>query len=62
MSETMAIKQIQSKLIEMDSKLNALLVKEEKPSAEELDDLRKGHKEIVEGKLVSWKKVKSEMK
>ena len=62
MSEQAALKQIQMKLDEMDLKLNAILVKEEPPTKQELKAMKRGHIEIKEGKLVSWESVKKELK
>ena len=59
MSDTAALKAIQTRLEAMDTKLNALLVKEEAPTKGELRAMKRGHKEIAEGKVVSWASIKT---
>lgn len=48
------LKQIYSKLSEIDQKVSALLVKEEKPTKEELKAIRAGRKQFAEGKFKTW--------
>ncbi len=62
MTDSVVLKAIQNQLEAMDTKLNALLVKEEPPTKEELRAMKRGHKEIAEGKLVSWETVKARNK
>jgi hypothetical protein len=57
MSDTVALKAIQTRLEVMDTKLNALLVREEAPTKSELRAMKRGHKEIAEGKVVPWASV-----
>ena len=52
------LKQIYSKLNELDKKVSALLVKEEKPTKEELKEIKSGKKQFAEGKSKSWQSVK----
>ncbi len=59
MSDTAVLKAIQTRLETMDTKLNALLVKEEAPTKEELRAMKRGHKEIAEGKVIPWETVKA---
>lgn len=53
------LKQIYSKLNEIDQKVSALLVKEEKPTKEELSSIRVGRRQFAEGKFRSWREIKS---
>ena len=57
MAET-TLKQIYSKLNELDKKVSALLVKEEKPAKEELKSIKAGKKQFAQGKFKSWQAVK----
>ena len=57
MSET-TLKQIYSKLDELDKKVSALLVKEDVPSKEELKAIKAGRKQFLQGKFQSWDKIK----
>lgn len=59
MTDTAVLKAIQTQLVAMDTKLNVLLVKEEAPTKSELRAMKRGHKEIAEGKVVSWESVKA---
>lgn len=52
------LKEIYSKLSDIDQKVSALLVKEEKPSKEELRAIQAGKKELAQGKFRSWKKIR----
>lgn len=61
MQETV-LKEIYSKLSDIDQKVSALLVKEEKPSKEELRAIRAGKKEFAQGKFRSWEKIKTQTK
>ena len=56
------LKQINRKLYEIDTKLSALLVKEEKPAIEERRAIKQGEKEFKEGKFKSWRAAKAQMK
>ncbi len=56
------LKQIYAKLSELDHKVSALLVKEERPSEEEHKAIRAGLKEFSEGKYDSWETVKAKLK
>jgi len=55
------LKQIYSKLNEIDVKVSALLIKEEKPTKEELRAIKLGEKEFTEEKFKPWKEVKSKL-
>ncbi len=61
MAET-KLKQIYKKLNEIDTKVSALLVKEEKPTPEEKAAIGRGEKEFSEGKFKSWRQIKASMK
>jgi hypothetical protein len=52
------LKQIYSKLSEIDQKVNSLLVKEEKPTKNELKAIRTGKKQFAQGKFRSWDEIK----
>ena len=56
------LKQIYSKLNDIDQKVSALLLKEEKPTVEELRAIKIGKKEFSEGKFKAWKQIKSQSK
>jgi len=56
------LEQIYSKLNDIDQKVSALLLKEEKPTAEELRSIKSGKKEFSQGKFKSWKQIKSQSK
>ena len=56
------LKQIYKKLWEIDSKVSALLVKEEKATPEEKTLIRRGEKQFREGKFKSWREIKASMK
>ena len=56
------LKQISKKLDEINTKVSALLVKEEKPNLEEKRAIRLGEKEFKERKFKSWATVKAQMK
>ncbi|MBI4044248.1 MAG: hypothetical protein HY392_00900 [Candidatus Diapherotrites archaeon] len=53
------LKQIYSRLNDIDQKVSALLVKEERPTKEELSAIRIGRKQFAEGKFKSWQEIKS---
>jgi len=52
------LKQIYSKLNEIDQKVNSLLVKEEKPTKSELKAIRAGKKQFAQGTFRSWDEIK----
>ena len=58
MQETV-LKEIYSKLTDIDQKVSALLVKEEMPSKEESKTIQAGKKEFAQGKFRSWTKIKA---
>ena len=60
--EDSTLKQISKKLDEINTKVSALLVKEEKPTLEEKRAIKAGEKEFKEGKFKSWRTVKAQMK
>jgi hypothetical protein len=51
---------ILAKLEDIDQKVSALLVKEEKPSKEELAAIRAGKKEFEQKKFKSWNRIKAQ--
>ncbi|MCR4369100.1 MAG: hypothetical protein NUV67_04305 [archaeon] len=57
MTET-TLKQIYSKLNEIDQKVNSLLVKEEKPTKGEMKAIKAGEKQFSQGKFRSWDEIK----
>ena len=52
------LKQIYSKLDEIDQKLSALLIKEEPATKEELKAIKESEKEFAQGKFKAWKEIK----
>lgn len=52
------LKQIYSKLNEIDQKVSALLIKEEKPAKDELRAIRAGEKQFAEGKFRAWSEIR----
>ncbi len=52
------LKQIYSKLNEIDQKVSSLLVSEEKPTREELKAIRAGKMQFAKGKFKSWDDIK----
>ncbi len=56
------LRQIYRKLSEIDSKVSALLLNEEKPTRAETLAIKRGEKEFSEGKFAAWGKVKSKYK
>jgi len=52
-----SLRQIYDKLEEIDMKVSALMVKEEKPSKNELRAIKMGEKEFSAGKFKSLKEV-----
>ena len=57
-----SLEQISKKLDEIDLKISALLLKEEKPTKEELRAIKAGEKEFRAGKYRSWKEIKALIK
>lgn len=57
MTET-TLEQIYKKLNDIDLKVTALMVKEEKPTKEELRAIRAGQKQFAEGKFSEWKDIR----
>ena len=55
---TTVLKQIYSKLNEIDQKVNSLLVKEEKPTKSELKAIRAGKKQFAQRKFRAWEEIK----
>ncbi len=51
------LKQIYRKLNEMDMKLSALMVKEERPTRSELHAIRLGKREFLQGKFKELDKI-----
>jgi hypothetical protein len=56
------LEQIYSKLNDIDQKISALLLKEEKPTVEEARAIGIGKKQFSEGKFNSWKQIKNQGK
>jgi len=56
-----SLKQIYGKLNELDQKVSALLVKEEKATEEEARAIRAGKRQFARGEYRSWKKIKAEL-
>ena len=52
------LKQIYSKLNEIDQKVNSLLVKEVKPTKGELKSIKAGERQFAQGKSRSWDEIK----
>ncbi len=53
------LKQIYRKLSEIDSKVSALLVREERPSRSELRAIRRGEREFSEGNFRAWSQIRA---
>lgn len=53
------LQQIYRKLSEIDTKVSALLVREERPSKSELRAVKRGEKEFSEGKFRAWSQVRA---
>ncbi len=58
MSETHAIQQLQERMSILEMRLQAMSVKEIKPTKAELRAIRRAKKEMAEGKTVPWEKIK----
>lgn len=56
------LQQIYSKLTDIDQKVSAPLLKEEKPTAEELRAIKLGKKQFSEGLFRPWKEVSASLK
>ena len=56
------LKQIYTKLNELDRKVSALLVKEEPATKDELLAIRRGEKEFAQGKFKSLSQLKAKYK
>ncbi len=57
-----ALKQIYRKLREIDRKVSALLVKEEKATRAETRAIQEGEKDFSAGRFRSWSEVKAKYK
>ncbi|MDO8624757.1 MAG: hypothetical protein Q7R47_01640 [Candidatus Diapherotrites archaeon] len=60
MSQT-TLKQVYSKLQDIDQKVSALLVKEEKTTKAEQKAIRVGKNEFAQGQFKSWERVKKDL-
>ncbi len=56
-----SLKQISSKLNEIDQKITSLIIKKEKPTKEELKAIRAGKKQFSQGKFQSWDEIKKNL-
>ncbi len=58
MSETQLIHQLQERVDMLEMRVNALLVKEVKPTKKDLREIQEARKDIANGRVVSWEEVK----
>ncbi len=58
MSETQAIHQLQERVNKLEIRVEAMGVKEVRPTKKELKEILEARKDIAEGNVISWEEVK----
>lgn len=58
MEDSDSIQMLQQRMDQLEMRMKELTIKEEKPTKEDLRDIRQARKDIASGKVTPWSKVK----